>query len=116
MKHKLNKKLIIGEKGFNWSIRYSQTDDTDDMGRWARIGYYNGLCISWINGFVKQGEMPKLDNRRIGKCNYFIVTLYFPISSAQVSGCEKFDNIKDAKKYAEQMFISFKKFISTTEA
>lgn len=112
MKHKINKKLLLNENGFSWHIRYSQDDNTDDMGRFARIGYYNGLCIAWISGFVKQDEYPNLDNRRVGKCNHFIVALHFPTSSEQVSGIEKFDNIDDAKKYVEEMFTDFKKIIN----
>jgi len=112
MKHKINKKLLLNEKGFSWHIRYSDTENTDDIGRWARIGYYNGLQIAWISGFVKQDEMPILDNRRCGKCNLFIVSLGFPITSQQHSGTDKFETIEEAKKYVEDIFNDFKKIIN----
>lgn len=112
MKHKINKKLLLNEKGFSWHTRYSSNENTDDMGRWARIGYYNGFCIAWISGHISQEEYPNLDNKRTGKYNLFIATLNFPISSQQLSGIEKFDNIDDAKKYTEEMFLDFKELIS----
>lgn len=111
MKHKINKKLLSKVKGFVWTNRYSQTESTDDIGRWARIGYYSGLHIAWISGYVKQDVMPFLDNRRTGVCNHFGVTLNFPISSQPSGGYEKFETIEDAKKYVTDMFNDFKKLI-----
>ena len=29
--------------------RYSSTDEPDKMGRWARIGIYNNIRVSWIS-------------------------------------------------------------------
>lgn len=29
--------------------RYSDTDEPDDIGRWARIVFYKGLQIGWIS-------------------------------------------------------------------
>ena len=112
MKHKINKKLLLNEKGFSWHIRYSDTENTDDIGRWARIGYYNGLHIAWINGYVKNDVMPFLDHRRCGKCNSFCVSPLFPTSSQGIVGYEKFDTIEEAKKYVEEMFNDFKKIIN----
>lgn len=111
MKNKINKKLLLNEKGFSWHTRYSSDENTDDIGRWARIGYYNGLCIAWIDGFVK-GENERLDHKRIGEVDVFIVILHFPTSSQQVSGSANFKNIDDAKKYVEEMFTDFKKIIN----
>lgn len=115
MKHKINKKLLIKDKGFKWCIRYSQTNETDDMGRWARICYYNGLYIGWVSGFV-YGEHDKLDNRRTGVVDFFIVSLGFPTTSQQHGGHEKFTTFKECEKYVKEMFLDFKKLISTTEA
>lgn len=111
-KHKINKKLLLNEKGFSWHIRYSQDENTDNVGRWARIGYYNGLYIAWINGFVANETMPILENGRCGKCNSFTVSLGFSITSQQHSGGQRFDNIDDAKKYVEDIFNDFKKIIN----
>ena len=113
MKNKINKKLLLNEKGFSWHTRYSSDENTDDMGRWSRIGYYNGIRIAWINGYVKQDEMPILENGRTGICNSFHVSPEFPTSSQGIVGYEKFDNIEDAKKYVEEMFSDFKKLIKS---
>ena len=114
MEHKINKKLLLNEKGFSWHIRYSQDDNTDDMGRWARIGYYNGLYIAYINGFVvNENKVIDVEERLCGKPNIFSVSLDFPTSSNQGGmGHKIFDNIEDSKKYAEEMFLDFKKLIS----
>lgn len=112
MKYKINKQLLNKEPGFNWTIRYSDTHETDDCGRWARICYYNGLYIAWINGYVYQDEYPNLDNGRTGIVNKFTVSLGFPVSTQQHGGTEKFDTIKDAMLYVEEMFIDFKKIIN----
>lgn len=112
MKHKINKKLLLKEVGFTWHNRYSSNESTDDMGRWARLAYYNGFSIAWVNGFVKQDTMPIIDHRRTGVCNSFLVSLQFPTTSNQSDGYEKFTNIEDAKKYVTDMFNDFKKLIN----
>jgi hypothetical protein len=114
MKAKINKQTLLGKnynKGFVWLNRYSDNDDTDSIGRWARIGYYNGFMISWVTGcLVKNGNI--LDKRNTGTCNMFLVNLLFPTSS-NIDGAEaQFDNIEDAKKYTVEMFNDFKKLIS----
>ena len=114
MKTRINKQTLLGKgynEGFIWLDRYSKTNETDDIGRWARIGYYNGFMISWITGLVAiEGELH--ENRRTGICNLFITHLQFPTSSNQ-GGCVKnFDNIDDAKKYTIEMFNDFKKLIN----
>lgn len=114
MKAKINKQTLLQEgkqKGFVWLTRYSSDENTDKMGRWARIAYYNGFMICWITGFyIKDG---KLENMRdVGKCNLFLANLLFPCSSNQGGSHEKFDNIEDAKKYTVEMFKDFKKLIN----
>ena len=114
MKSKINKQTLLGKgynEGFIWLDRYSKTDTTDDMGRWARIGYYNGFMISWITGFIlTDGKIE--DKRKVGICNMFLVHLQFPTSSNQGGAVGKFDNIEDVKKYTVEMFNDFKKLIN----
>jgi hypothetical protein len=114
MKSKINKQTLLQEgksKGFVWLTRYSSDENTDKMGRWARIGYYNGFMISWINGYlIKNGKVENM--REVGKCNLFTAHLLFPCSSNQGGNIEKFDTIEDAKNYSEEMFNDFKKLIN----
>lgn len=112
MKYKLNKQMINKQLGFVWTERYSQTDETDNIGRWAKICYFNGLCIAWINGYVYQEEMPKIDSRRTGIVNKFTVSLHFPINSNAGPNTNKFDTFKEVQKYVEEMFIDFRKHIN----
>jgi len=110
----INRNLLLHKSlrnGFVWLNRYSENDTTDNIGRWARICYYNGLMICWINGYVKIDELPH-ENKRVGKPNYFIAHLLFPTSSNQGGDIGKFTNIDDAKKYTVSMFYDFKKIIN----
>lgn len=112
MKNSINRKCLFKEKGFNWENRYSENGHTDKQGRWSRICYYNGLQISWINGYIKQDMMPFLESGRIGVCNHFIVNLGFPTSSQQISGMEDFSTIEEAIQYTEDIFNDFKNIIN----
>ncbi len=114
MKHKINKNLLLHKSlrnGFVWLNRYSDTKSTDNIGRWARIGYCNGLMICWINGFVKIDGEPH-ENKRTGICNYFIAHLLFPTSSNQGGDIGKFTDLENAKKYTIEMFTDFKNIIN----
>lgn len=42
------KKLNLSA-GFTVTARYSKTDEKDKHGRWARLVYYRGNMIAWIN-------------------------------------------------------------------
>jgi hypothetical protein len=74
------------------------------------VGYYNGFMICWIKGFVLTDK--KIENKKVGICNFFLVKLMFPTSSNQSGLTEKFDNIKASKKYTVEMFNDFKKLIN----
>ena len=107
-KHKINKKLLLKQKGFFIATRYSSTEETDDVGRWARIIYYNGFCICWINGIiVKKGAYAEAKEK--GMPNLFFAHLQFPTSANQGGESKRFDTIDEAIKYAKEMFSDFMK-------
>jgi len=111
MKNKINLNMLAGFKGFNWVSRYSDTNETDNIGRWSRICYYNGLYIGWVNGFVTE-ENKMLDNRRTGVVDFFTVSLGFPTTSQQHGGHDNFTDFKECQRYVEEMFEDFKKIIN----
>jgi hypothetical protein len=111
MKNKINKDLLLKEKGFVWHDRYSSNEFTDDMGRWARIGYYNGFIIAWVSGMNDADVKLSSNKHQIVTCNSFYVQLFFPCSSNQGGESKWFETIEDAKKYAEEMFLDFKSLI-----
>jgi hypothetical protein len=80
--------------------RYSFTDEPDEMGRWARILYYNNLTIAWIN---------RLDNSKQIK---YSVHCYFPSNRSDVPN-ESFivDTYEDALKLAKKEWNKFRKQI-----
>ncbi len=110
-KSKINLQLLLDHKSFYWGTRYSEDDNTDDCGRWARIGYFNGFCVAWITGIFK-GDSDIIENGRCGKVDVFSVTLYFPVSSQPMSGHEVFKTIEEAKEYVQDMFYDFRKRIN----
>jgi len=110
MKNKINLNMLAGFKGFNWVSRYSDTNETDNIGRWSRTCYYNGLCIGWVNGYVN--ESVAIGVRITGVVDFFTVSLDFPTSSQPHGGYENFTDFKECQKYVEEMFLDFKKIIN----
>jgi len=81
--------------------RYSSTDEPDEMGRWARILYYNNLTIAWID---------RLENKK-GKV-VFVVKCYFPCNESDVPrGTFIADTYEDALKLAKREWNKFKRRI-----
>lgn len=115
MKPVINKFQVLSaphNKGFVWDTRYSSTDETDDMGRWARIGYYNGIRICWISGFIIEDGKIK-DRHQVGKPNMFLATMEFPtMCNDTARQHEKFDTIEEAKDFAEKLFKNFLKHMN----
>jgi hypothetical protein len=111
MKAKINKQCLLKANGFYIENRYSSNGNTDDMGRWARIVYYNGFCIAWINGFVRKGA-ERIEPRTVGIVDFFTASMLFPCSANQGGATEKFDNIEDAIKYSKEMFFDFRRLVN----
>lgn len=119
MKAKINKRILLPKpynKGFFWATRYSDDSETDKMGRWARICYYNGFMVCWVTGLVTDIDTntgkKTATGKKVGVCDSFFVHLLFPCSSNQGGYTEKFDTLEDAKKYTESVFKDFKKLIN----
>lgn len=81
-----------------WDNRYSGTDDSDDLGRWARVGYLDHKSldpfkreqIAWIN---------KINGK---------YTAYVYLGSGKFSNA--FDTEEQAKNYCEQVINDFKDY------
>ncbi len=99
------------DKGFVWLTRYSDTDENDKFGRWARICYYNGFMICWVSGYIVEDGKILMD-RAQGTPNSFLASLNFPTSQNQSSATGKFDTFEEAKKFTQEMFLDFKKLIN----
>lgn len=108
MKHKINQNRLDNIKGFNWVSRYSDTNETDDVGRWSRICFYNGLYIGYVSGYASDGE----DIRKKGSVCSFITYLSFPTSRSYYYDRKCFKSFKECQKYVEEMFLDFKKIIN----
>lgn len=86
---------------FEWLPRYSQTEGPDKKGRWARLCYYKGVLICWINKVeIKEGE---------NKGVKYIVKDMYPSSGSDnpfFVGVES-TGFDKAKKDAENRFLDF---------
>lgn len=83
-------------KNFNWSTRYSSTEEPDKQGRWARICHYKDLNIAWVN-------MINHDGKRI-----FSINGHFPVSGNDMPDfMAKADCIENAKIMVEREFLNF---------
>lgn len=82
---------------FEWRYRYSDTNESDDMNRWARMLYYKGLLVCWINRF----------------CDAYSISYYYP-SNGNDSPCihriEKGKPFEQIQKDCEQHFLDFLSF------
>ena len=125
MANEINVDMLIGHVnsdwriGFKWLNRYSDTNETDNRGRWARKAFYNGICIAWVNGSNKAVDKKvdwhiSLDNsRETYNVDVYRVSLFFPTTANDnptQHAC--FTDFEGAKKYVEEMFLSFKTYIN----
>jgi len=85
---------------FEWSCRYSSTEENDKHGRWARLCYYNNKLISWIE---------RIDHVSYGR--FFSVKDFFPTimqdDPCYHIGSERDKDFEVLKKEVEERFKSF---------
>lgn len=83
-----------------WKNRYSSTEEPDKYGRWARICYYNGLTIAWINRVESYGDVQ------------YSISTYFPINSND-NPCYLviFDTFEEAQTKVTELWEEFVKHI-----
>ena len=126
----INQNCLLGyensdaRKGFKWLCRYSDTNTTDKMGRWARICYYNGFQIAWISGYNKEAnrlrhnlsgaEFGSFINRQENEVEIYSVMLHFPTNGNDAGGfgSKSFSDLDEAKQFVEQIFLEFKQLIN----
>jgi hypothetical protein len=96
--------ITRASKGFYWATRYSSTEEKDKQGRWARICYFNGRMIAWVN---------RVDHIDYGR--YFSVRDFFPSlendSPCLSIGMEREKDFETIKKEVEQRFAEFLKAV-----
>ena len=89
-----------------WGIRYSDTDEPDRFGRWARIMYLNSVPFAWVNRL--DGIIDSESSIR------FSATLYFPTlmndSARDHRLCLTYEEAKD---FCETEFEKFVKVIKS---
>ena len=96
------------KKGFVWKNVYSDNEKTDEIGRWARVCYYNGFEIAWISGFNSNFENAR--NASFVECDVFHVHFKFPTNTILQEFID-IDSFDEAKKHVVKMFNKFKKAI-----
>lgn len=84
--------------GFCWHPRYSQTEEPDKQGRWARLCFYRQFLIAWIS------------RQKVNDTVVYVVTDYFP-SNGNSNPCfvEATEDFEKAKEGVEKRFNEFLK-------
>ena len=76
--------------------RYSNTDLPDDMGRWARIGIYKNIRVSWISRNETKDKV------------VFCASCHFPTMQNDTANEHKiFNSFEDAKKFVDERWRWF---------
>ena len=88
-----------------WRIRYSDTDEPDKFGRWARLATINGVAIAWVNRFESDGVVG------------YDVNCYFPTIKNQDMPNAHFVEgaFEEAKKRVEDEWLTFLKLIGVED-
>ncbi|WP_159523765.1 hypothetical protein [Sunxiuqinia indica] len=91
-----NKLCKLSTSGFYWQTRYSQTDEPDNQGRWARLCFYRQFLIA------------RISRVQVKETVIFVATDYFP-TDGNSNPCfvdTKEDFVK-AKEGVEKRFNEF---------
>lgn len=93
------------KNGFVITERYSETMEDDTIGRWARVVYYNGIQIAWIEkAYGKSGDKTVIK---------FISKLHFPTLANDLALEHKFhDTLELSIEWTKERFNWFKNHIS----
>ena len=76
--------------------RYSNTDLPDNMGRWARIGIYKNIRVSWINRVQTKDKI------------VFCASCYFPTMQNDTANEHKvFETFEQAKGFVNERWKWF---------
>lgn len=76
--------------------RYSQTDEPDNLGRWARLAVYKNVRIAWISRVIVKEKTT------------FIVSLHFPTMQNDTANEHKtFASLKNSKQFIEKKWNWF---------
>ena len=92
---KIDRSVLI--HGFEWKTRYSDTEESDKHGRWARLCFYNGLLIAWVS---------RIDHYNTGRI--YSVHDFFPTTSNDMPEyCGTDNNFENIKKGIQERFNCF---------
>lgn len=97
--------MSIGEDGYEAYIkkhnieyqnRYSQTDEPDKQGRWARTATYRNIRIAWISRVQTKDKI------------VFCASCHFPTMQNDTANESKvFFSLEDAKEFVSERWNSF---------
>ena len=84
------------ENKIEYQDRYSQTDEPDKQGRWARTATYKNIRIAWISKHLIKGKYT------------FCVTCHFPTMQNDTANESKvFFSLEDAKEFIYERWNFF---------
>jgi len=90
----------VSKSAFIWINRYSDNEEKDSQGRWARICYYKGKMIAWVS---------RVDHIEYGR--YYRIADFFPSvkndNPCLTIGMEIGKDFETIKQEVEQRFTEF---------
>lgn len=82
-----------------YKSRYSKTDEYDKHGRWARIAYFRGIKIAWINKIY-------IENKNI---DIFSISCDFPTMGNDTANEHKtLYSLEESKEWIEERWEYFR--------
>lgn len=88
--------------GFELRNRYSNDDNVDHRGRWARLLYYKGNLISWIN---------RIDHIERGR--FYSISDFFPTQNNDNPLYHESTKEKDFEQIVKEVELRFLSFLKS---
>lgn len=99
-----SKEVLQVENKITYKNRYSDDENSDDMGRWSRKAFYKDLCIGWIN---------KLETER---GVFFSLSTFFPLTgNDSPTKHELHPTYEESRSSLEKLWFEFLKNINSNQ-
>ena len=87
-----------------WINRYSDTDESDKQGRWARIAYYENYIGVLGQYEYRLGWVSRIN---VKQTIVYSLSLYFPVKNYPDGYHKVFNNYEECQNETERLFKEF---------
>jgi len=90
----------------DWIERYSETNESDSQGRWARIAYYKHSKEESLGSYkYRLGWVSRIYDTH--KNPVYLLSLYFPVSNHYDGYHKSFNSYHECQIELEKLFLEF---------